>query len=62
MIKPDPMISSCYGAGDLEAMANRQIWLDYLYELDGRDKKDHPKRGIYTGLAKTYALLPIHDC
>ena len=62
MIKPDPMISSCYGAGDLEAMANRQIWLDYLYELDGRDKPDHPKRGIYTGLAKAYALLPIHDC
>ena len=56
------MISSCYGAGDLEAMSNRQIWLDYLYELDGRDKKDHPKRGIYTGLAKAYALLPIHDC
>ena len=62
MIKPDPMISSCYGAGDLQAMANRQIWLDYLYELDNRDSPTHPKRGLYTGLAKAYALLPVHDC
>ena len=62
MIKPDPMISSCYGAGDLEAMANRQIWLDYLYSLDNRDRKDHPRHGLYTGLAKAYALLPVHDC
>ena len=62
MIKPDPMISSCYGAGDLEAMNNRQTWLDYLYELDNRDRKDHPRHGLYTGLAKAYALLPVHDC
>ena len=62
MIKPDPMMSSKPGAEDLEAQANRQIWLDYLYSLDGRDQPNHPKRGIYTGLAKAYALLPIHDC
>jgi hypothetical protein len=61
MIKPDPMISSCYGAGDLVAMNNRQLWLDYLYELDQRFKPDHPQHGIYTGLAKAYALLPDHD-
>ncbi len=62
MIKPDPMISSCYGAGDLLAMNNRQIWLSYLYSLDNRDRRDHPRHGLYTGLAKAYALLPVHDC
>ena len=62
MIKPDPMMTASYGACDLEAMNNRLLWLEYLYELDGRDKPDHPKHGIFTGLAKTYALLPIHDC
>ena len=62
MIKPDPMMSSKPGAEDTEAQTNRIIWLEYLYELDGRDKPDHPQHGIFTGLAKTYALLPIHDC
>jgi hypothetical protein len=56
------MISSCYGAGDLVAMNNRQTWLDYLYELDNRDRRDHPRHGLYTGLARAYALLPVHDC
>jgi hypothetical protein len=62
MIKPDPMMSSKPGAEDLEAQANRQIWLNYLYSLENRDSPTHPKRGLYTGLAKAYALLPIHDC
>ena len=62
MIKPDPMMSAKPGAEDTEAQNNRIIWLQYLYELDGRDQPNHPKRGIYTGLAKAYALLPIHDC
>ena len=62
MIKPDPMMSSKPGAEDTEAQNNRVIWQEYLYELDQRFKPDHPKKGIYTGLAKAYALLPIHDC
>ena len=57
MIKPDPMISSCYGASDLSAMNNRVTWLEYLYHLDGRDMKDHPKHGLFIGLAHTYRLL-----
>ena len=56
------MMSAKPGAEDTEAQNNRIIWLQYLYELDGRDQPNHPKRGIYTGLAKAYALLPIHDC
>ena len=62
MIKPDPMMTASYGASDLTAMDNRNVWLNYLFELDGRDRKDHPRHGLYTGLAKTYALLPVHDC
>ena len=61
MIKPDPMMSSKPGAEDLECQNNRQTWLNYLYELENRDSPTHPKRGLYTGLAKTYALLPDHD-
>ena len=61
MIKPDPMMTAAYGAEDTEAMNNRQVWLDYLYALDGRDQLDHPKRGLYTGLAMAYAVLPDQD-
>ena len=56
------MMCSKPGAEDIEALTNRQIWIEYLYELDNRDRKDHPRHGVYTGLAKTYALLPVHDC
>ena len=62
MIKPDRMMCSKPGAEDIEALRNRQLWIEYLYELDGRHRKDHPRHGVYTGLAKAYALLPVHDC
>jgi len=62
MIKPDPMMSSKPGAEDTEAQTNRVIWLEYLYQLDQRFKPDHPQHGLFTGLAKAYALLPVHDC
>ena len=62
MIKPDPMMSASYGASDIEAQTIRLVWLDYLYELDGRQHSDHPRHGLFTGLAKAYALLPVHDC
>ncbi len=52
--RPDPMIPSKPGAEDIEAMANRQAWISELYMYDGRDKRDHPMHGLYTGLAQKY--------
>ena len=54
MQKPDPMMSASYGACDIESQNNRVVWLDMLYKLEGRDKADHPKRGLYTGLHKRH--------
>tara|TARA_R100001163_G_scaffold40536_1_gene30756 strand:+ start:266 stop:445 length:180 start_codon:yes stop_codon:yes gene_type:complete len=54
MQRPDPMIPAKPGAEDVEAMANRQAWLEELYMYDGRDKRDHPMHGLFTGLAKKY--------
>ena len=54
MQRPDPMIPSKPGAEDGQAMANRQAWLSELYLYDGRDKRDHPMHGTYTGLAQKY--------
>ena len=34
----------------LEENSKRVDYLDELYKLDGRDKKDHPKAGLFTGL------------
>jgi hypothetical protein len=48
------MIPSKPGAEDIEVMANRQAWMFELYMYDGRDKRDHPMHGLYTGLAQKY--------
>jgi len=48
------MIAAKPGAEDLEAMANRQKWLEELYFYDGRDKRDHKMHGLFTGLAQKY--------
>ena len=56
MQKPDPMIPCKPGAEDTEAMANRVSWLEMLFMLEGRDKPDHPQRGLYTGLFKKHHL------
>ena len=53
-MRPDPLIPNRYGAQDTEAMRNRIKWLDALYDLDGRDKPDHPQHGLYTGLHQRY--------
>ena len=54
MERPDPMIPNKPGASDIEAMANRQKWLEKLYFYDGRDKRDHKMHGLFTGLAQKY--------
>jgi len=54
MTRPDPMIPCKPGAEDVEAMANRVLWLDQLYVLDGRDNPGHEMHGVYTGLAIKY--------
>lgn len=33
---------------------DRQEYIDWLYQLDGRDKKSHLLHGLYTGLAEKY--------
>jgi hypothetical protein len=43
-----------HGAEDIEVMENRIALLDALYAMDGRDKKDHPQHGLYTGLFEQY--------
>lgn len=48
------MIPSKPGAEDVEAMSNRQAWMNELYMYDGRDKRDHPMHGLFTGLAQKY--------
>ena len=54
MQRPDPMIPCKPGAEDIEAMANRPAWMSELYFYDGRDKRDHPLHGLYTGLFQKY--------
>ena len=54
MERPDPMIPNKPGAADVEAMSNRQKWLNELYLYDGRDKREHPQHGLFTGLAQKY--------
>jgi len=57
MERPDPMIPCKPGAEDVEAMANRQQWIDYLYKLDCRHDPRHPDSGFYTGLHLKYKHL-----
>lgn len=61
MQRPDPMIPSKPGAEDTQAMSNRQAWLVELFFLDGRDRKDHPQHGLFTGLAQKYQSLDSTD-
>jgi hypothetical protein len=54
MQRPDPMIPCKPGAEDIEAMNNRQAWIDHLYELDGRHDPKHAMHGYYTDLHLKY--------
>ena len=51
MQRPDPMIPCKDGAEDIEAMSECPAWINELYMYDGRDKRDHPMHGLFTGLS-----------
>ena len=55
------MISSSYGATDVEAQKARVLWLEELFFLDGRDMISHPQHGLFTGLALKYQSLESTD-
>lgn len=61
MKRPDPMMASTPGASDVQAMTARTLWMNELYELDGREQASHPKHGLFTGLNDKYALLESTD-
>ena len=61
MQRPDPMIASKPGAEDVQAMAARNLWLEELFDLDGRDMISHPLHGLFTGLAMKYQNLSSTD-
>ena len=48
------MIPSKPGAEDVEVQANKQAWIEALYQYEGRDDKNHPMHGLYTGLMKKH--------
>ena len=41
-------------AQDTDAMMDRVIVLELLYQLDGRDDRKHPQHHTYTGLWEAY--------
>ena len=55
------MMPSKPGAEDQEAMRNRSAWIEALYKYEGRDDKDHPMHGLYTGLAKKHSQTMSTD-
>jgi len=42
------------GAQDTFAMENRVYLMNALYNMDGRDKPDHPLNNTFTGLYQKY--------
>tara|TARA_R110000772_G_scaffold46080_4_gene105309 strand:- start:1375 stop:1545 length:171 start_codon:yes stop_codon:yes gene_type:complete len=48
------MIPSKPGGEDIEVQANKQAWIEALYQYEGRDDKNHPMHGLYTGLMKKH--------
>ena len=39
----------------------RAIIMEELYQKSGRDSKDHPMHGLFTGLAKEYGKVPDNN-
>ena len=52
MQRPDPMMTASYGATDIACQNNRQMWMEELFFLDGRDMISHPQHGLFVELAK----------
>ena len=48
------------GAEDITAMNNRNLVLEALYQLDGRDDPSHPYFKTYTGLYQKFTGLERH--
>jgi hypothetical protein len=44
-------MSLAHGAEDTAEMIRRVVEMEKLYIQDGRDKRDHPLHGTFTGLA-----------
>ena len=55
------MIPGKPGAEDVPVMRNRNAWIEALYKYEGRDDKDHPMHGLYTGLAKKHSQTMSTD-
>ena len=43
-------MSYAHGAQDIPEMIRRVVEIERLYVADGRDKRDHPQHGTFTGL------------
>jgi|TARA_B100000073_G_scaffold35435_2_gene26710 actin-related protein len=41
---------------DLEEQQKRVIFMDHCYKVYGRDNKDHPMHGVYTGLWEEFCI------
>ena len=59
MERSAPIVMSNYGDAvfvqeDLDFCEAVQARMNKLYKIDGRDNRDHPQHGIYTGLSKKY--------
>lgn len=52
---PNAMQPVLPGAQDTDAMMDRVIILELLYQLDGRDNQSHPHHNTYTGLWHDYS-------
>ena len=49
------------GKEGVKAMAERVRIMDERYKKSGRDEKDHPMHGLYTGLAEEYGEVSNND-
>ena len=49
------------GKEGVKAMAERVRIMDERYKKSGRDEKDHPMHGFYTGLAEEYGEVSNND-
>ena len=41
---------------DVEEQHKRAIFIEHCYKVYGRDNKDHPMHGVYTGLWEEFCI------